>query len=80
MNPSGAYLRSRILVTPLRLASWRQVVKGVACPACGAAEGRACQLGQEADCAQCGRIASCATGARVHRARLDAWLRPQAPR
>jgi hypothetical protein len=77
VTPTYAYGRSRAQVTGIRLASWRQVVKGVACTACGAEVGQACRLGQADDCANCGRISACATGTRVHRVRLDAWLRPE---
>jgi hypothetical protein len=76
VNPTYAYRRSRDQVTAVRLAWWRRVVAAVACPACGAGAGESCRLGQEAECARCGRILACATGARVHRVRLDAWLRP----
>jgi hypothetical protein len=80
MNPNYVYGPSRAQVTALRLASWRQVVKAVACPACAAEVGKACRLGQVDDCANCGRLSACATGTRLHRARLDLWLRPQVAR
>lgn len=67
---------TRADVTQIRLASWREAVRSTGCPSCGAEAGQACRLGQIDDCARCGRVSSCATGTRLHRTRLDAWLRP----
>lgn len=80
-NPAYAYRTGRRAApaVAVRLAYWRQAVLATGCPACGAAEGQACALGQGDDCAACGRLSGCATGSRLHQARLDAWLRPGPP-